>query len=265
MYKKVNTFYQVRVGEYDLVSKLYEKEAYCFPIVGSVIQSTQVGGIYTLKGYEKRAYFVMHKFGSAQIVGSYDNNYISMLSKWLFEDKAFPYPKLRLLVSEPSLDCSQFAVISRRAQFRLPKNWALNGDLSKRLSILPITEKNIKEVNSEFRIDLFNRFWHSKTTFLDSGLGFVLLYDGKLASLCYSAAIWNNTAEIDVITLEQFRKLNLAKIVCSHFITECLSKGITPSWDCFTNNLGSMNLAKSLGFKQILPDYSLYTFSKQLS
>jgi RimJ/RimL family protein N-acetyltransferase len=37
---------------------------------------------------------------------------------------------------------------------------------------------------------------------------------------------------------------------------------VSPLWDCFTNNAGSMALARSCGFRPIGPAYSFYTISK---
>ena len=69
-------------------------------------------------------------------------------------------------------------------------------------------------------------------------------------SLCYAAAIAGEKAEIDVITNEQYRGKGLAKRIVTLFIDRCLEKDLTTSWDCFPENIASLNTAIGLNFTE---------------
>ncbi len=91
----------------------------------------------------------------------------------------------------------------------------------------------------------------------------MILYTGLVpAAICYAAALSNNYAEIDIITHADFRQKGYGKLIATIFMAECYKKGISSLWDCFTNNAGSMNLCKSLGFKSSLPAYKFLTIAK---
>ena len=116
----------------------------------------------------------------------------------------------------------------------------------------------MKDLNKIFPLDLDSRFWKDKKSFFNSGYGSVVYLDGELASICYSAAIFKGIAEIDIYSRTSLRKRGLAKIAAKSFINQCYEKNIIPNWDCFQNNIPSVFIAKSLGFK-VVNEYSFYT------
>ena len=69
-----------------------------------------------------------------------------------------------------------------------------------------------------------------------------------IASWACSAGIIKNQLEIAIETIPSFRKKGLARVVCSALIEYCISKSLTPVWNCRRSNLGSVNLALALGF-----------------
>ncbi|MFN9581904.1 MAG: GNAT family N-acetyltransferase [Bacteroidota bacterium] len=78
--------------------------------------------------------------------------------------------------------------------------------------------------------------------------------------MCYSAEN-DHRAEVDIYTFEQYRGKNLAKIAASAFIMKCKINNIIPNWDCFADNIASVKIAQSLGFK-ITDEYTLLSIYK---
>jgi RimJ/RimL family protein N-acetyltransferase len=117
---------------------------------------------------------------------------------------------------------------------------------------------------SKFNLDLDSRFWSSIQDVEENGLGFCLLKDGELVSICYAAAISDGLAEVDVITDEAYRGQGLGSLVSRQFIRECLLRGITPTWDCFSYNTNSQRLAERLGFSELVR-YPFYSFNIPLT
>ena len=122
--------------------------------------------------------------------------------------------------------------------------------------------KDIQKLNQAFSIDLDNRFWACEEDFLREGFGFAVKSknSGDFLSLCYSAAVSNNIAEIDIVTGNNFKNKGYAQLVANLFINHCHKLNILPNWDCYTNNLPSYKLAKKLGFIDSFK-YDLFTIN----
>ena len=94
----------------------------------------------------------------------------------------------------------------------------------------------------------FDAIWGGIEPFLESGFGFVILYDGDIVSNCRSSSVENGVAAIQVSTRMKYRKMNLATVVCSAFIEHCVALGIEPEYSCLEENAASAALGAKLGF-----------------
>ena len=63
-----------------------------------------------------------------------------------------------------------------------------------------------------------------------------------------------------MVTDAEFRGQGLGTIVAQEFNRLCLQNGISPTWDCFDYNTGSMKLAERLGFVEVRR-YPFYSFN----
>jgi RimJ/RimL family protein N-acetyltransferase len=90
--------------------------------------------------------------------------------------------------------------------------------------------------------------WKSAMRFEQDGLGFCVRTQGRVVSLCYSVFVSGSRREIDILTVQPYKKQGLARVAASAYIEECLRRGLQPGWDCFQENLASRQLAKILGF-----------------
>ncbi|WP_411881905.1 GNAT family N-acetyltransferase [Polaromonas sp. YR568] len=105
--------------------------------------------------------------------------------------------------------------------------------------------------------------WKSATDFEGRGVGFCVLTEGGVVSLCYSVFVSGGCHAIDILTVEKFRGLGLAEAVASAFIDECVHRGLQPTWDCFEQNLPSMRLAQALGFK-VTHKFLVYSWQRTI-
>ena len=246
-----------------LIKKLYHKEKFQFPIISSVIDSIQSGKIYTDDLNNPKCAFILHTFGWSQIIGKRNRKFINDLKNFIFINEEFQSIKIR---NYSPFDNHFFkkttAEISERCKFQIKKN-IKNIRIKKKYKLKKIDFKNCKKVNKFLKIDLFSRFWPSYTSFINNSFGYFIEYKNRPVSICYSCGINEEVVEIDVFTDEKFRGKGLAKFVCKKFIDECKKKKLKANWDCFTNNIGSIKLAKSLGFKKILYPYKFYTYNKK--
>jgi RimJ/RimL family protein N-acetyltransferase len=96
---------------------------------------------------------------------------------------------------------------------------------------------------------LYNLLWSSTEDFLQDGFGFCILKDNQFASVCISFSR-DESAEIDILTVEKYRRNGFATLTCAAFIEHCLEHNLVPNWDCDAGNQLSIQLASKLGFEK---------------
>jgi len=113
--------------------------------------------------------------------------------------------------------------------------------------------------NMDFVEEKILNYWDSIDVFLAKGNGYCVLVDNTVASLSLTGWIAENTHEISIETVEQYRCRGFAKICSAALINKYLEQGCFPYWECETNNTASVKLAEKLGFSK-LHFYTCYGF-----
>lgn len=90
--------------------------------------------------------------------------------------------------------------------------------------------------------------WASDAQFERDGVGYCVLHEEQVASLCYSVFVKGLRHDADICTFEGHRRQGLARATATAFIDGCLRRGLEPGWDCFRDNRASYELAQALGF-----------------
>lgn len=250
----------------------YKQQIPFFAIIGSVLEQMQGGIVLTDSNLNPTSFFIIHKFGFSQYFEitrnkEFEAQIISLLSTekktkaWDIPQKIRIYAPNQQFFSHFGKNQIKHIQRSERVQMRLPSNFTSPNDQLDNVEVIEAKD-DFDRLNQELDLELHQRFWDSKASFIHSGLGCFSQPKGirQVASLCYAAAISNQIAEIDVLTAEMYRKKGFASIAANAFINRCLDNQIIPNWDCFTNNLPSLNLAKKLGFKQTFV-YDFYTIN----
>lgn len=260
------SFCRLEKGKYPIAKEYYLREKRFYPLVAAVLDQSQDGVVFANHPLFPSTFFVEHKFGFSQIYGVVDSRFYQGLRKYLFIDQAFIPQKIRSYAPSHHDFFHGFAEISERCQFRLADDSKLMLEPYQiDISVEDVTKENAEEVDQVFKLDLFNRFWGSKEAFLKHGIAKALTHQGKFASICYASAVADGVAEIDVATIPEYRRHGYGRIVCSAFIRRCLDSRIILNWDCFTNNIGSMRLAESLGFAKYGEPYTFFTLNKTMN
>lgn len=78
------------------------------------------------------------------------------------------------------------------------------------------------------------------------GLGAVILKDGEIVSGASSYSSYNGGIEVEIDTRQDHRRKGLAYAAGAKLISECLERGLYPSWDA--QNKWSVALAEKLGY-----------------
>lgn len=108
-------------------------------------------------------------------------------------------------------------------------------------------DKNIAKKSSfqELSEDFISQF-DSIDDFVNRGVGYAILYQGKVVSAATSFSIYDEGVEIEVASHPDHKRKGLATIVSSALILDCIDRGKYPSWD--GANSESVELAKKLGY-----------------
>lgn len=78
------------------------------------------------------------------------------------------------------------------------------------------------------------------------GLGVAICKDGAIVSGASSYASYQGGIEIEIDTMEDYRRQGLASVCGAKLILECLKRDLYPSWDA--QNRWSVALAEKLGY-----------------
>ena len=145
--------------------------------------------------------------------------------------------------------------IEKFQRYRFEKNQE-NLDRTSLLSLLSTLPEGyeIKKVDRsivnaptfhELSEDFVSQF-DSLDDFINRGVGYAILYEGKVVSAATSFSIYDDGIEIEIATNPRYRRKGLATITASALILDCLDKGKYPSWDGASSE--SAKLAKKLGY-----------------
>ena len=91
--------------------------------------------------------------------------------------------------------------------------------------------------------------WHSPEAFLRHGKGYCLMDGTNVACNTFISSIGNKQIDIGIATDEKYRGKGLGTIAAAVMISYILDKGYEPVWITSTDNTGSMNIARKLGFE----------------
>lgn len=255
--------------DYPAISELYNGGSVgsFFPLIGAVLNGMQDGEVYADNATEPGQFYVEHRFGFAQIFGERHQTFEAMLERHFLE-KSFTAPKVRLytpklpnFLSSPAWD----NMLSFRQRFvidpeGLSKAHSANSKQSRRMTTTNVDAQNVAEMDRSFGV--VERFWRDRKDFIDQSNAIVSLYEGKPAAICYAAAVADRRAEVDVLTLPEFRQLGAGKLAVMLFLSRCFEQSLHPLWDCFSNNAGSVQLCQSVGFAACGEPYPFFTISK---
>lgn len=148
-----------------------------------------------------------------------------------------------------------FPTSKRVTRYAIKKNTIFDKEmLRKNISLLPdgYELKKIDEdiydkcLDSPVSADFVSAF-ESKEKYLSIGRGIVITKGNKIVAGASSYTRYLEGIEIEVDTVPDERRKNLATIVCSELILNCLEEGLYPSWDA--QNMNSVRLAEKLGYE----------------
>ena len=247
---------------------LYREHNAFFPLIAAVLAGAQDGRGFVGQAARPNQVYVEHHFGFAQLFGAPVRDFERTLKDYFLFDRAFLSAKVRLYTPD-------FPSFLRGDQYEDLRSWRqrftfdshqnrLNNEIVRRYgkteNLEYVDSNNVELIQKAFGV--VTRFWRNSIDFVKYSNAVIASVEGRPVAVCYAAAVADGRAEIDVLTLPEYRHLGLGKLVVRAFNQHCLAMGISPLWDCFTNNIASVSLCRSTGFCPLGDPYPFYTFSR---
>ncbi|MFS1518825.1 GNAT family N-acetyltransferase [Bacillus sp. SCS-151] len=113
--------------------------------------------------------------------------------------------------------------------------------------------------NIDFVKSIILDWWSSLEDFIHHGVGYCMMDGELIVSCCISSCVTHDSMGSHTLTVEEYRKNGLAKILINEFLEHCRDHKLEAYWDCMDENLGSRMLAESCGYKKEF-EYNLYSF-----
>lgn len=256
-------------SQYPVAHTLYLNHGAHFPLIAAVLSGEQHGVVHADREESPIQVYVEHNFGFAQVFGERVPLFEQALQRYWLIDKAFACAKVRLYTP----NCPDFlraheheGLRSWRQHFQLDAPHRANAverSTEPQPNGMTLVQAGFSQVDLiENAFGVVSRFWRTPGDFAKRSNAVLALVGEQPAALCYAAAVANGKAEIDVLTLPNYRHLGLAKAVVRLFNQRCLAQNVQPLWDCFTNNTASMALCQSAGFVPLGDPYPFFTLNR---
>lgn len=258
---------RIEKSGYEAIYKIYLSSEIFFPLIAAVLLVRQDGVVYADDATAPSQAYVEHAFGFSQVFGKTVDSFEQDLERYLLVDKDFKPAKIRLYAPylpnflalpkhEPMRSYRQRFIIDAESA----NAHDAHSELGEKISLCGVDTSNVSLIEEKFGV--VGRFWRNSAEFIQGANAVVVLHEGEPASICYAAAEADHRAEIDVLTLPEYRNCGLGSVAVNEFVTRCFKLSVSPLWDCFTNNAGSMMLCRSVGFFAIRGHYPFYTINK---
>jgi ribosomal protein S18 acetylase RimI-like enzyme len=127
---------------------------------------------------------------------------------------------------------------------------------------------NIIEITTEFMNSNANNLdmitsevistgtYDSIEDYLMRGIGYTPIINNKVCGFCTSEYPSRSAIAIGIEVLEEYQRQGYAKAMAKAFVYKAVQRGFTVYWECWKNNIASVNTALSCGFEKVA-DYPI--------
>jgi RimJ/RimL family protein N-acetyltransferase len=102
---------------------------------------------------------------------------------------------------------------------------------------------NVEHVRAEIRW-----MWPSEERFYEHGFGWAALAEQQIVCWCTAEYVGTKSCGIGISTVPEFERRGIATATAGQFVIEASRRGLTPYWECRSDNPGSIRVAEKLGF-----------------
>jgi GNAT superfamily N-acetyltransferase len=96
---------------------------------------------------------------------------------------------------------------------------------------------------------------------LQNGMGVCLMRDEEILCETFASKLTGNMLEMGVTTHKPYEGRGYGTLTCAHLLQACESRGFQTYWNCNTQNVASVKIARKLGYRAE-KEYRLLYWSK---
>ncbi len=127
---------------------------------------------------------------------------------------------------------------------------------------------NVIEITSEFmnspmdNLDMITDeiigtgTYNNMEDFFKRGIGYALVFNNKVYGFCTSEYPSTDSIAIGIEVAEEYQKQGYAKAMTNLFLNKAANRGLSVYWECWKNNIASVNTALSCQFEKV-SDYPI--------
>ena len=212
----------------------------------SVAERFQHGDIYT----DGDSVLLRHYCGFAYVFGPCGSSFLEEVYELFLSPNSKMTGRFVLFSAEPQTAAffrgKQGIRLGKRYSYEYPHDAPLIGnDPSPSFRICPFDSELFDTVPGR----ITPRFsWREASCFLEHGMGYCVLHQGKPVSWAFSAAVSRSELDIGIETVPDYRHMGLGLTAAGKMIEYCLEQHKRPVWACDANNAASQHLAERAGF-----------------
>lgn len=121
--------------------------------------------------------------------------------------------------------------------------------------IIPLSVDLAQQATEQPESPLDLSDFDSAADFIERGLGYTVLDNGRMMGVAYSSLVCSQGIEVSVYVEDADRRQGVATALSSRLLLECLASNLRPNWDAA--NPESVKLATKLGYR-FLESYEAY-------
>ena len=214
----------------------------------SIAEGFQPGDIYVNDSANVESVFFWHYCGFGYISGKASEK---MLGE-IYSEMISGHNGRRLVLITADDDVTAFfrnrdVLMDSRAEYSYLHPQSASAIGTDKFRIEQIDTDNISKIEGRI-IPSFS--WDSSEQFLKEGFGYIVLDQGRVCAVAFSAAVSSDEVDIGVETYENYRRKGLAGLLAGRMCEHINSIGKRPVWAHSISNKGSMNTALKCGFVQ---------------
>ncbi|GIP35060.1 GNAT family N-acetyltransferase [Paenibacillus sp. J2TS4] len=161
----------------------------------------------------------------------------------LFAHRGVEVCKQNVYVPQPE----QSRTIGEAALEKLPLEELFVKEPYRLVKLSPELLASTELINGSLVISNILQNWSTLEHFFKLGMGYCVLRQNEIATLCYSGFVAGKTHSINIETAEAHRGNKLAQIAARAFVRQCLEEDKIAYWDCSDDNHPSNAVALKMG------------------
>ena len=114
--------------------------------------------------------------------------------------------------------------------------------------LTPLDARLCRQMEMDLDNPCFFEHFVSINDFLQRGMGYGIVYEGKFVSGATSMAAARDRIDIEIETKEEFQQRGLGTVAGAALVLSCINQGISPQW--LSANRESDRLAERLGLRK---------------